>query len=182
MGSTVEPRESCQLREGLGGVGQSRAWCLIAVHILFPLAVGTTIYVLWRTSDLPMFDWAESAGLTQLIEVSRARWGEVKHGLPPWVIYSLPDALWTYALTISICLIWEGREGRSALAWTCLPLVVSVGSEFLQLAGCIPGTFDYRDVYISAGSWFAAVAVMRYRSRVYLPGINSSQTRHPQTP
>ncbi len=65
--------------------------------------------------------------------------------LPDWVLYSLPDGLWIYSYILVIGAIRNFNIRESTLAIFCLPTVAII-SEFLQLPGIIPGTFDSSDI------------------------------------
>src|SRR5215472_78086 len=66
-----------------------------------------------------------------------------------WIRGTAPDALWTFALTSTIVLLWGGSASPARYGWIAAALAVAVGHEFAQLAQVIPGTFDVRDVVAS---------------------------------
>ncbi len=119
----------------------------IAVHIVSPLLLGGLIYACWRDQNLPMFRWFDLAGLAPLVEKLRIATAPLLVKLPFWFQFSLPDALWVYALTAFMALIWKGRDSRLKLVWLSMGLLLGAGSELGQLAGLVPGVFDPFDFF-----------------------------------
>jgi hypothetical protein len=122
-------------------------FAFIAVHIIFPLLLGGLIYICWRDQNLLMFRWFDLAGLEPLIAKLRIATTPLQVKLPIWFQFSLPDALWVYALTAFMALVWKGRDSRLKFAWLSMGLLLGAGSELGQLAGLVPGVFDPFDFF-----------------------------------
>jgi hypothetical protein len=132
------------------------------VHILVPLLVGGVVYVCWRDPNLLMFKWFGALGLERSIESLRAVTA-AGQGLPHWVLYSLPDGLWVYALTALMVLLWRGTKSLPAKAfWLSLGLLLGAGAELGQLAGLLPGAFDRVDLIVCL---IAPAAALVFTSR-----------------
>lgn len=120
----------------------------MAVHVVLPILVGGLIYVCWRDYTLPMFRWFELAGGAPLVQQLRMTTTPLHAGLPSWFEYSLPDAMWVYALTAFMVLVWKGTNSRIRPVWISAGLLLGAGSELGQLAGFVPGSFDPSDFFL----------------------------------
>lgn len=129
---------------------EGRRWSACITHVVLPLSVSALIYVSFRPTTLRLFDWAGSAGLGGV--VARLRDAAAATAPADWVIYSLPNTLWAYALVCALQLAWRGEPGRGALAWWWLALLLVTGFEVGQLAGAVPGTFDPLDLLMAIGA------------------------------
>jgi hypothetical protein len=111
------------------------------IHVVLPIALGSCIYVGWRSTDLWVFQWIDAVGVTHLV---------VRPGfpLPGWALYSLPDGCWVYAYTSWMLLLW----GRMS-PWAYAGVSLGLGSEFGQLFGFVPGTYDNLDVVFYIGAF-----------------------------
>ena len=122
----------------------------IGLHVLFPLLAGGLIYICWRDPTLLMFRWFSAVGLSSVVNELRASWSPAETSLPRWVVYSLPDGLWVYAVTAFLAHVWRGsRSSVLAVAWISLGVVIGAGSELGQMANIIPGSFDRMDFLFS---------------------------------
>src|SRR4051812_14382718 len=73
-------------------------------HVVIPVLCGATLYIGWRSSALLFHQWLAVLGLQDLaIQLHR---NLVKHPLPSFVVYSVPDALWCYALVSHLGRLW----------------------------------------------------------------------------
>ena len=116
-------------------------------HVLSPILLGGSIYTLWRKPSLLLFNWYEWLGLSNLVGKLRHQMAFAQSYLPDWVLFSLPDACWAYALTAFMILIWqETKVGWYKPIWASSGLLLGVGSELLQWIGFIQGTFDLTDL------------------------------------
>lgn len=106
---------------------------------------GGIIYLMWRGESLLMFAWFDFLGLSPFILLVRHN-VSVVGSLPDWFKYSLPNALWLFGGILFFSGIWE-RQRFEKGAWVLIFLAVAFGSEFAQVTGCIPGTYDNVDVF-----------------------------------
>jgi hypothetical protein len=75
--------------------------------------------------------------------------------LPAWTRHHLPDALWTYALTACLIVIWS-RSTPATRAWCAVVgSLAALTHELGQAASVFPGTFDVQDVL-----WSCAAAIL----------------------
>lgn len=68
--------------------------------------------------------------------------------LPNWLLYSVPDGMWIFSYVTLILAIWKNCITRENIFWLIVIPLVAVLSEFGQMAGIIPGTFDIIDVLL----------------------------------
>jgi len=120
----------------------------ILLHVVLPLLVGGLIYACWRDYTLPMFRWFELMGVGPFVQQLRITMTPLQAGLPSWVEYSAPDAMWVYALTAFMALVWKGTNFRVRAIWISAGLLLGAGSELGQLAGFVPGSFDAWDLFL----------------------------------
>lgn len=116
-----------------------------SVHVIFPTAIGTCIYVGWRSTDLLVFRWIEFCGLTGLVIRPTL-------ALPDWLLYSLPDGCWVYSATSWMMLIWN-----RLVPWTWVAVLLAVSAEYGQLFGLVQGTYQSLDVFFYLAGFICAV-------------------------
>jgi hypothetical protein len=94
----------------------------------------------------------------------RAYLAGVKHLIPGFILYSLPDGLWVYAFTSLMGCIWFRAPRSSAkLFWTLLPASMAVVAEIGQGFRLVPGTFDWADMFSYLAAWaLATVSVQMF--------------------
>jgi len=126
------------------GVMRSRVSFML-FHVVLPLLVGGLIYACWRDNTLPMFRWFEVVGIGPFVQQLRITTAPMQAALPSWFEYSLPDAMWAYALTAFMATVWKGTNFRVRAIWISAGLLLGAGSELGQLAGYVPGSFDASD-------------------------------------
>ncbi|SRR5258705_3754801 len=140
---------------------KSRA-SFILLHVILPLLVGGMIYACWRDYNLPMFRWFDLAGIGPLVHQLRVTTAPLQVKLPFWFQFSVPDAMWTYALTAFMALVWRGAQSWSRPIWISMGLLLGAGSELGQLAGIVPGSFDASDLVLCV---CAAMLALMFTSR-----------------
>lgn len=107
------------------------------------LLTGGMLYLLFRTDKLLMFYAIDWIGLGQTV----AAWRQsVSITLPDWIVYCLPDALWSAAYILVTDAILNANSIKTRLAVAAVIPFVGVASELLQAADLMPGTFDYFDI------------------------------------
>lgn len=112
--------------------------------LFLPVVVGGFIYIIFRTERLIMFNWFEYLRLSDQINILK----NIRNicSFPNWVIYSLPDGLWTFSYVSISLQIWKFSMTRQNIFWIFSIPIVAVLSEFFQLFRLIPGTFDLIDI------------------------------------
>jgi hypothetical protein len=117
------------------------------------LIVGGMIYVLFRSVSLKMFKWFKDLHLISAINYLRDIFSTISFGIPNWFIYSLPDGLWTFSYVSFMIWLWGIKINIKSFFWTYLIPLIGIVSEFGQLLGIVPGTFDITDlIFMAIGS------------------------------
>lgn len=115
-----------------------------SVASLLLLGLGGAIYLLFRPQNILMFKVLDALELTPCIN----RWREMTENvsLPDFVIYCLPNGLWTAAYIVLID-GWLYRQTKKVrfLAAVVIPLIGTT-AEMMQAVGWLPGTFDCGDI------------------------------------
>ncbi len=120
--------------------------------------MGGLFYVLFRSTELRMFNWFSYLGLENLIYFLREVFYHFNHYLPFWALYSLSDGLWVYSFTSALLIIWEGR----LTIWLSLPLMSGPFAEIAQLVKIFPGTFDILDLILTITGYTASFILITY--------------------
>jgi hypothetical protein len=146
----IDPRRE-RLHNSLRRVGR------VFLHIVLPLAVGSLIYILWRAPTLRVFRWFDTLGIASWIFRLRQFFAPYRAVVPRWVLFSLPAALWMYAMVAWFQTALLGSDRRFRWIWFSIALGLGVGSELGQLCRVVPGTFDGKDVAFYLAGWVAAI-------------------------
>lgn len=125
------------------------------------LCIGGGIYFCYRPLSLLMFKWLGISGN----ELWLINLRESLSSPPSWVIYALPDGLWSCAYVIFIGMIWKFNYKE---CWTIASIIPTIGvlSEIGQAFGWIKGVFDIEDLIMyvfGAMSGFIFLMIMKYR-------------------
>jgi hypothetical protein len=117
-----------------------------AIAVLSVLA-GGSIYLFFRSGQLVFHGWLHAIGL-DLNSTLAVPSPFVSRYIPGWIIFSLPGGLWAFAYTLIITVIWNESHSRLKYFWMIsIPLLV-LGSELLQWAGILRGTFCISDLVL----------------------------------
>jgi hypothetical protein len=122
-------------------------WIEINLHILLPIFVGASIYLLFRKNTLLVFTWIEYIGGSDIILCIRDNVFFIRKYIPDFILYSLPDGIWVYSGTIAFVSIWKGNSNTPfCVFWISLLFSCSIVAEILQLFGIVNGTFCLVDI------------------------------------
>jgi hypothetical protein len=113
---------------------------------IFTLLCGSIVYILFRTSNLVMFNWFKKLNILSLIEAVRKHTTPYTNILPNFILYSLPDGLWLFSYLSLILYLWKNEIKNENLFWIFIIPVISILSEFGQLIKLVPGIFDIVDL------------------------------------
>jgi len=115
-------------------------------HVLLPLGIGSSLYILFRVETLLVFSWIDAFGLTPFVREARVAVQGVAHLLPEWLLYHAPGGLWVHAASAAMLLVWRGSADPMRWAWIGAPLGLAVAGEFGQRWSVAPGTYDVWDL------------------------------------
>jgi hypothetical protein len=146
-----------RLRHSRAVLGRSRICRDSARFVVLPIALGATIYLIFRSPHLLVFRWLRAAGLLETTMQVREYFAAVR--LPDAVLYSLPDGLWVYAATSSMLLIWRGSP---PVCWLLAGVVLAVGGEIGQALSFVPGTYEHLDILAYLAGFTLALSQLRH--------------------
>jgi hypothetical protein len=130
---------------------------LIAAIAVF---TGGTIYILCRPSDYSFFQWIRSLGFGGELASLRTHALPLGRQIPQWMIFSLPDGLWSFAYTLIILTIWVESKSILKYVWYASIPVLVFGSEFLQGTGITGGTFCINDIILVTAGLLAGIVTV----------------------
>ncbi|MBP5365319.1 MAG: hypothetical protein J6Y82_05295 [Bacteroidales bacterium] len=111
---------------------------------LLALSAGGMLYLLFRPRGLVLFRAVDRVGLTDTVDAMRRAASATD--LPEWVVYCLPNGLWSLAYVLIAAMLMRGRTLPARLAVAGIIPVVGLVSELMQRVGLLRGTFDWGDV------------------------------------
>ncbi len=123
-------------------------------YILGSLLISLYIYLFYRTPStvvsqifisLTSLEYYESLKNTLQIQVP----------LPGVVIYSLPEGMWVFSITLISKNLYL-KIGRTQINCVYFPIVYVVFMEICQLLHILNGRFDWFDILISSFFWMLA--------------------------
>ena len=108
------------------------------------LTVGGATYLLFRPCTLLMFRLVDALGAMAALERFRESASAIGARLPEWVVYCLPNGLWSAAYVLTVDTLLKPSRGKLVVAGI-MP-AAGAFSEWLQAAGVLRGTFDALDI------------------------------------
>ena len=117
------------------------------------LTAGGLTYLLFRPCTLLMFRLVDALGAMGALEKFRGLVSDTGTRLPEWVVYCLPNALWSAAYILTVEALLKPSRGKLAVAGI-MPVAGAV-SEWLQAVGVLGGTFDALDIVAYLLPYFA---------------------------
>ena len=125
---------------------RTRTWKIIVQFLsgLSMLAIGCCIYLLFRSKTLNIYHWCSALGLSDIIDDYRQI--TMSWNVPDFIRFSIPDGLYCAAYLVLMDIVWhDASQWIKYLVLSIVP-VVTIGSEFFQYIGWVPGTFDVYDL------------------------------------
>lgn len=130
-------------------------------HAGLSLSAGAVLYLGFRAETLLGWHWAASIGVDGVGLRVRAALAPLAPYLPDWALFTLPDALWVYALTFVVAhLVRSARPVERGL-WLTVVLALGPGAELGQAVGLVPGTFDPADLVATLVAFAGALYLAR---------------------
>jgi hypothetical protein len=121
---------------------------LLVVFAMLSLIGGGSMYILFRNSDLIVFEWIDKPRFLHEL-YSGASF--IEQPILSVLMYSVPDGLWLLAGILLIRALWL-RDRKWCGIYVRFFCAIAVLSEILQLVEIIPGTFDIFDVMFLVGT------------------------------
>ncbi len=128
---------------------------LLIYHVILPISFGILIYLFFRSKSIIVFRWLDVFENSNQIESLRNFLFQYNSHLPSWLIFSLPDGLWVYALTSTLFIVWGKdflhkdflhKDFLHLKLWLIVSILIGPLLEFLQFLKLFPGTFDFKDL------------------------------------
>lgn len=107
------------------------------------LLLGCSVYVLFRSRDIHLYQWASILRLTSYIESVRGLIGDLP--IPDFVRFSLPDGLYCLSYILLMNSIWHGNGVTKHFVISVIP-IMAILHEIAQGVGLAKGTFDVYDI------------------------------------
>lgn len=154
------------------------------LHVLSPIVVGGLIYICWRNPSLIMFDWYHQISLGSVVSQIRASAPINCIPISGWILYSLPDALWVYSLTMFMAFIWsKPKSSIMRSIWLGTGFLFGIGIELCQFAGFVQGTFDPTDILLCCLAAATALSIVKhneYKSNIVLMKERKEHEKKPK--
>lgn len=141
-----------------------RSTYVIFAHVFFPLCLGFVIYLLWRSERLAVFDWIRFIRLSTAVSDWRLLAEPVGVYLPAWLLNSLPDGLWVYAVTAYYKLIWSDDPSWYSGLWCSSGFFLAVAAELGQYLALVPGYYCQWDLLFYSLGFGSATLFAKLRS------------------
>lgn len=105
---------------------------------------GASIYLLFRSRGHLGFMLADALGLGNVVDSLRASVSDIHPS--EFVLYSLPDGLWTISYIMLMNHIFRNEKRITRLIWVSIIPLLGILTELLQLTPLMPGVFDPLDL------------------------------------
>jgi hypothetical protein len=122
---------------------------LHVVHVFLPLLLGGSIYLAARPTALAFTNYASFSWTIYL---------------PNWVVYNLPDGLWSYSFMSFTLIVWCSTTSLNAQLWRITAFSLGTLLEIGQYFHLISGTFDTLDVLIYL--LFNLFSIQQFNSKI----------------
>jgi hypothetical protein len=134
----------------------------LIIFCLIPLLAGGTIYLLFRSDSLLLFRWIEQIGFESEVEKVRKFSSPFSKFIPDQVLFSVPDALWTFSLVWFLEIVWNESNNKSLTHRIfIISLIITVGFECFQYFYKSLGWFSFYDIFWIVIALFAFKMIRR---------------------
>lgn len=134
---------------------KKRYYLLAGLIAALLLVAGGLLYLFYRPMSLRLFKWLS-------LDEESSFLVNIRQNVPDfysWIIYALPDGLWSCAYVLVIGMIW-GFDYKKCFPVTAVIPVIGILSEFGQAVGLVPGIFDIADFFSYLLGWIAGYAMI----------------------
>ena len=126
------------------------------------LSLGGLIYIIYRPTELIMFDWFQEIGIENIIKHLRLNYDDIN--IYEWIKYNLPAGLWLFSYMFIIDAIWDNdNNSKSYLLFLSITPIASILSEILQFFGLLHGTFDIKDILAYIGAIILFITIKFFK-------------------
>lgn len=124
------------------------------------LFCGCSIYLLFRSETLNIYQWCSEVGMSGYVDLLRVV--ALGWAVPDFVKYSIPDGLYCAAYIVLIEAIWEEQKRWTKYFIISIVPIAVIMCEFLQYFGIKKGTFDICDLICYVGPILVYVVIEIY--------------------
>lgn len=114
------------------------------ITALIAFTTGAVIYLLFRPRHLVGFHLIDLLGLGSFCDQIRGMAVGVR--LPEFVVYCLPNGLWSASYILLIDVVFQSQTLLKRMVWASIIPLSGILTEVLQYFGLCPGTFDIIDL------------------------------------
>lgn len=125
------------------------------------LLCGCSIYLLFRSKTINLYQWCSMVGLADVIDILRM--GVMNWQVPDFIRFCLPDGLYCASYILLMDAVWPDNGKLRYLAVLFIP-IVAIGHELLQCVGITKGTFDVSDLLC----YIVPLAIYYYAKKKHL--------------
>lgn len=115
-------------------------WKKWTVFVMLPLFFGAFIYWTARGDSPPLF--------LKWFYIPLAPFNLSPY-FPKIIIDHSPSFFWSFALAMSLFLLWNSNNKKTKFILGSVAFIFSVLYEYLQKINIVSGTFDWGDIYAS---------------------------------
>lgn len=138
----------------------------LRIFIILILFGSSCFIYLFNRENIILYDWLNLNSL-QNFELFNV----FTFNIPKWIVYNLPDGIWTMTMTYAILYIWNFRITKMNVFWIILPFILAFSIEFGQQLKLINGTYDTKDlVFIFIGYIIPLIETLKinhYEKSIY---------------
>jgi hypothetical protein len=123
------------------------------------LLLSLYIYVIYRTDKtlvnqliIALISWEKYSAMKSELQTVLP--------LAEWIVYSLPEGLWIFCITISSTYFFLEVKGQQ-FNLTAAPILIAAVMEIFQLLQLSNGRFDWMDLILSFLFWLIAILLTR---------------------
>lgn len=130
---------------------------------LIALILGSILYIGWR-QEVPDFIFRlKDFGFGSIINSIRTATEDSNFNMPVWVVYSLPQGLWSFAFAVMISSIWSNSRWVVAGVWYAFALLLPIGWEISQYFRVLTCTFWWIDLFIGLTGALLGIIIVHFK-------------------
>lgn len=129
------------------------------------LVLGGMMYLALRQNTPVFVDFLAAIGFDGWIAAFRRTFASFREILPDVLLYSAPNAFWSFSYTLIMMDLWWQDTSRTRYFWLATIPVVVFGWELLQYRRLAPGTGCLEDLFFSLLGLSAGFLIIVYWKR-----------------
>jgi hypothetical protein len=133
--------------------------------VVFPLLIGTLIYVLFRSNSILFNSWMKDSGFFTYLLKTRLLIQNSNLTLNRYLVYNLPDGLWLFSWLNFLLIIWEFEINKTSRLVIIASFLAAISSELLQGLGFLSGTYDICDLFAYVLATFCVFIIFKQKTK-----------------